>query len=171
MSIVKTVSNWCCVRLAIRAFCGALVLTGVIILGGGYPMASSTSDLMGGRLAHSVATGRLDGLEIEFWKGGGLPPPHYLSDQLRLMTQGDTEVVEFASLKWDDHFDPPNVQEKWIATVRSRDVHDIAQLMESTNFLHTAYSEETKPNIADCFSYEILLTYQGRQEKKKYYQK
>lgn len=137
----------------------------------GRAMTKSTAELILERLANSERTGRLDGLEIEFWKGGGLPPPNYKSDQLRLMTAGGREVIEFASLRWDSRFDPPSVQDKWILAVDPADVSEVARLLQSTQVFTGKYAEEVKPGIADIFSYEILVTADGRQEKRTYYRK
>ena len=40
--------------------------------------------------------GRLDGVTLEYWVGGGLPPPYYRSDQSRLLTSGGRDLLEFA---------------------------------------------------------------------------
>ena len=121
------------------------------------------------RLQAAERTGRLDGLEIEFWKGGGLPPPYYQSDQLRLMTVGIREVIEFATLKWDQNFDPPNLHEKWTLALQAAQTSEVTRLLLATQVFTAHYPEEEKPGIADIFSYEILLTADGTQVKRTYY--
>ena len=133
-------------------------------------MAKSTDDLILEQIAGSERTGTLDGLEIEFWKGGGLPPPDYKSDQLRLMTTGGRDVIEFASLKWDSRFDPPQVHEKWVVAANSVEIRKLAHLLQSTHVFTKQYPEEQNPGIADIFSYEVLVTAKGREEKRTYYQ-
>ena len=132
-------------------------------------MTDTTSELIFKGIETAERTGKLDKLEIEFWKGGGLPPPNYKSDQLRLMTTKGDEVIEFASLKWDSSFDPPNLQEKWVMPLRPSETREVARLLLATHTLTARYAEENNPGIADIFSYEILLTAGDRQEKRTYY--
>ena len=77
------------------------------------------------KLAEIERSGRLTGLEIEFWSGGGLPPPYYRSEQLRLTTRGGRDIMEFAKLKWDESFDPTAGAGKMALPIAARsDEHD-----------------------------------------------
>jgi hypothetical protein len=121
------------------------------------------------RLAAAERAGRLNGLEIEFWSGGGLPPPYYRSDQLRLMTRGAQDVVEFATIKWDESFNPPQLQEKWLLPLRPEQTSEVIRLLLATKVFTTTYPEEHNPNIGDVLSHEILLTADGAHLQRKYY--
>jgi hypothetical protein len=48
-----------------------------------------------GELRAVEASGRTDGREIEYFVGGGGPPPLYQLDQLRVMTREGRDVIEF----------------------------------------------------------------------------
>lgn len=134
-------------------------------------MTDSHEKIILADLLAAERTGRLDRLEIEFWKGGGLPPPYYRSDQLRLMTVGGQEVVEFAALKWDKSYDPPNLQEKWTLPLQPARTAEVARLLLAANVLTVSYPEEQDPRTADIFSYEILMTAGHTQVKRKYYRR
>ncbi len=47
-------------------------------------------------LAAVEKTGRLEGMEIEYYVSGGLPPPHYRSDQFRALTREGRDLLEYA---------------------------------------------------------------------------
>jgi hypothetical protein len=123
------------------------------------------------RLAEIERSGRLTGLEIEFWSGGGLPPPYYRSEQLRLATRGGRDIMEFAKLKWDESFDPPQLQEKWLYPLQPDQTSTVARLLLGSQALIRTYPEEQNPNIADILSHEIVLTANGSEVKRRYFRK
>ncbi len=123
------------------------------------------------KLAETERSGRLTGLEIEFWSGGGLPPPYYRSEQLRLTTRGGRDIVEFAKLKWDQSFDPPQLQDKWLYPLQPDQTSTIARLLLGSHAFTQTYPEEQNPNIADILSHEIVLTADGSEVKRRYFRK
>jgi hypothetical protein len=52
-------------------------------------------------LAQAQETGRLDGAGVEYFVGGGLPPPYYRLDSLRVMTREGRDIIQLDVPNWD----------------------------------------------------------------------
>jgi hypothetical protein len=130
-------------------------------------MNDSTREELRARLERAAAVGRLEGLEIEYWVGGGAPPPHYRSDQLRLLTQGDRDVFEFARPLWDASFDPPDLIEKFSADAAPADVQSVLRLILASGALDEA--GQTGPTAGfDMLATEILISDGARRFERKH---
>jgi len=134
-------------------------------------MANEQVDALLARLETTERTGRLSGLEIEYWRGGGPPPPLYRSEQLRLMSAGPQDLLEFAVQKWDPGFTPPTLHEVWTLPLRPAQVIEVTQLLLATNVFTAVYAEEQDPRIADIISYEILVSVSDTRLKRRYYRR
>ena len=121
------------------------------------------------RLANARSSGRLDGLTIEYWKGGGLPPPYHVSQQLRVMSAGGNDAVVFDNETWDAKYTPQNVHERWTAVARPEDVRSVAAMILDGDLLGKRFAEEDDPGIADILSHEIILAADGVEVKKTYF--
>jgi hypothetical protein len=111
------------------------------------------------RLERSAQTGRLDGLTIEYWVGGGLPPPHYRSDQFRLLTVEGRDTLELARPLWDDAFKPPQLVEKFQRPADAADVRRVAHLILDAGVFREPHDE--KPTGGDMLSTEVIVTAGG----------
>jgi hypothetical protein len=145
-------------RLAAAFACGCLALVCLVChlstMEGA--MNDATNEELRMRLERAAATGRLDGLEIEYWVGGGSPPPHYRSDQLRLFARGGRDVVEFARPLFDASFDPPDLVEKFTADAQPADVQGVARLVLAARLLDEAV--QTGPSAGfDVLATEIAI--------------
>ena len=109
-------------------------------------------------VAHAAETGQLAGLMVEFWRGGGLPPPLYRSEQLRLLTQDGADTAVFANLVFDERFNPPDVHEKWTVRVTADDIHEVARLLKETSVLEDAYAGQPAPAVADGTTTELIVS-------------
>jgi hypothetical protein len=125
-----------------------------------------SSDEFLARLERSAQTGRLGGLEIEYWIGGGQPPPYYRSDQFRLLTVQGRDTLEFARPLWDDAFKPPQLVEKFQRPANTADVRRIARLILDAG-VFTA-PQEDKPKGADILSTEVIVTAGGTRHQRAY---
>jgi hypothetical protein len=123
------------------------------------------------QLAHVEHSGSLKGMTIEIWSGGGQPPPYYKSDQLRLMPSNGQDFIEFASLRFDSHFDPPSVQDKWTLPADPARVREAAHLILSLKMFESVFPEERNPGLADILSYEFLFSLGKVQVSRRYYRK
>ncbi len=132
---------------------------------------TSKEQVITGQLVRVEKTGVLDGLSLELWRGGGLPPPYYRSDQLRFLSVGGRDVVEFASLKFDSRYDPPGVQDKWTIPAATADIKEAARLLLALRVLETQFPEERQPGVADVISYEIVASAEGVEVQRRYYRK
>ena len=132
-------------------------------------MASTQDSVVLHRLLQCEQTGRLDGLEIEIWTGGGQPPPYYRSDQFRLLVSSGRDVLEFARIKFDAAYEPPDIVEKFQLMAQPADVQTIARLLRETGVFSVRYAEEENPNIPDILSTEVIVTHNGQQHKRVYY--
>jgi hypothetical protein len=133
-------------------------------------MASGAEKVIA-KLAEAQQSGRLDGVTIEYWVGGGLPPPHYRSDQLRLLPEDGGDVVEFAKMRFDDHYDPPSLNDKWRVPATSAEVRSFARLLQESAALTKHYPEEDNPRIADILSTEVIVSYAGEKIERRYFRK
>ena len=116
-------------------------------------------------------TSVLGGLSLELWRGGGQPPPYYKSDQLRFLPVGGRDVIEFASLRFDSHYDPASVQDKWTITAAAADLQEAARLLLTLRVFETQFPEERSPGVADAISYEIIASAEGVEVQRRYYRK
>jgi hypothetical protein len=119
------------------------------------------------RLERSAQTGRLDGLEIEYWQGGGLPPPYYRSDQFRVLTVEGRDTLELARPLWDKAFEPPQLTETFQRPATPADVRHIARLILDAGVFRERHEEKSR--IGDGFSTEIIVT-AGKTRLKNVYQ-
>ena len=114
------------------------------------------------RIRQSVAmaaeTGHLAGLTAACWRGGGLPPPYYRSEQLRLLTQDGTDDAVFANLIFDKKFNPPDVHEKWTTTIAADDVRRVMGLLKESAVLEAAHAGQPLPAVADTITTEIIVS-------------
>jgi hypothetical protein len=100
------------------------------------------------------ATGSLGGVEFEYYVGGGLPPPHYRSDQLRLLVIDGIDTFEFVTPKYDSELDPyPNYRYRLRAS--REEVRRVARLVRESGVLET--SPPPKPAVEDLLRFEFLL--------------
>jgi len=120
-------------------------------------------------LARIVQQGRLGGVTIEYWVGGGLPPPHYRSDQLRLLTFESSDILEFARPYRDPAATREGIVEKFHLAVQPSDVRRIATLIIDIGVFERQFPEEKDPGRADALTTEVILTINGREFKRRYY--
>jgi hypothetical protein len=120
-------------------------------------------------LKQTAATGNLDHMEFEYWTGGGLPPPYYVSKQLRIRSlQGQTTLV-FNEVKYDKKYNPSNLVENSQVAAKPEDVKKVAQTLLDTRVYSSNFPEEKKIDTPDVLSTEIIVTLQGKAYKKIYY--
>jgi hypothetical protein len=153
------------VKNATGLVCAVLVWFSVAIAAQ-KPVGQDSSGEFLARLERSAQTGRLDGLEIEYWVGGGLPPPHYRSDQFRLLTVQGRDTLEIARPLWDDGFKPPQLIEKFQRPANMLDVRHIARLILDAG-VFTAQHED-KPAVGDGLSTEVIVTAGGTKHQRVY---
>jgi len=132
---------------------------------------TSKEHIITGQLERVEKTGVLEGLSLELWRGGGLPPPYYKSDQLRFLSVSGHDTVEFASLRFDASFDPPSVQDKWTIPAATADVKEAARLLLSLKVLETQFPEERPTGVADAISWEVIALSDGAEVQRRYYGK
>jgi hypothetical protein len=130
-------------------------------------MNDSNREELRARLERAAAVGRLEGLEIEYWVGGGAPPPHHRSDQLRLLTQGGRDVVEFARPLWDESFDPPDLIEKFTADAEPADVQSVLRLILESRVLDETGQTGATAGF-DMLATEILISDGARRFERKH---
>jgi hypothetical protein len=122
-------------------------------------------------LARAAATGRLHGLEIEVWHGGGQPPPYYRSDQFRLLTQGGRDIQTFARPLFYPGSEPETLMEQFRMEVGPEMIRTLAGLIQEGGFFARSFPEETHAGGADAFSTELILTFEGRQCQRRYFRR
>jgi hypothetical protein len=122
------------------------------------------------RLQRLETTGRLDGMEIEYWVGGGHPPPSYRSEQFRWLTWEGRDTLEFATIAYAPVYEQP-LTLKWQWPASPADVQAAARLLRETRVWAAEYTEEAKPPTADVIRTEVVVTRAGQEHKKVYYQR
>jgi hypothetical protein len=119
-------------------------------------------------LTRMEATGRLEGVEFEHYVGGGLPPPHYRSDQFRLLTRDGHDVVQFAapnySAKPDKDASYP--LDKYWLPAQPEDVKKIARILREGRAFDSSAPRTT---VADAVRTELVFTIVGKDHKATYW--
>jgi hypothetical protein len=123
------------------------------------------------QLRRCEATGRMDGLEIEYWTGGGHPPPYFRSDQFRLLTVGGIEMLEFDTLAYAPRFRGEALILEFQLPARPEDVRTVARLLRETGVFTDRYPEEEDPRTSDILRTEVMVTVGGREHKRVYYRR
>lgn len=134
-------------------------------------MSQPTVDSLIATLEERARTGQLGGIEIEYWVGGGLPPPYYRSEQLRLLTVDGQDTLELAILRFDERYDPPSLVEKWQLPARPADVREVVRLLLATQVFRARYPEEDDLGVADILSTEIIVTVPPGEHKRRYFRR
>lgn len=124
-------------------------------------MQELSADQLRARLQTCANTGHLNGLEIEYWVGGGQPPPYYRSDQLRFLPTSDGETLELARPLWDTAFDPPQLTEKFERPAKPVEIQQVARLIVAARVFTERYPEEDKRGASDVLSTEVIITAEG----------
>jgi hypothetical protein len=144
---------------------GGLVL---ILMGwGASPPATGQPPLP--ELARVAERGRLDSVTIEYWVGGGLPPPLYRSDQFRLLTVDNADILEFARPYRDPADKREGLVEKFQLAAQRADVRKLARLILDVGVFSRQFPEEKDPGRADAIATEVIVTAGGREFKRRYF--
>ncbi len=120
-------------------------------------------------LGGCLAQGRLDGCEVEYWTGGGLPPPYYRSDQFRLHAIEGREVVELARPRYDVPA-PGDAYpvERFIMDARPEHVRAVVQMILAGNVFTERHPEEDAARAPDALSTEVIVTVEGVAFERRY---
>lgn len=113
--------------------------------------------------------GRLNGVTIEYWVGGGPPPPFYRSDQFRLLTVENSDILEFARPYHDPKKKLEGLVEKFQLAAQPSAVRRLAQLIIDTGVFRQRFPEEKDPGRADALSTEVIVSIGGREFKRRYF--
>lgn len=121
-------------------------------------------------LARLAEQGKLDGVTIEYWVGGGLPPPFYRSDQFRLVTVARGDILEFTRPYHDpDRTKSSESNERFYLVAQPSDVRKLAQLIVDTRAFERRFQEEEDPGRADALTTELIVTVGDHQYKRRYF--
>lgn len=112
-------------------------------------------------LSRMEATGKLEGVEFEHFVGGGLPPPHYVADQLRLLVQDGHDTIEFSAPNYKAQAAQgqayPN--DEYQLPAQPDDVKAIARALREG---HAFEFSEPTTTVADAVRTELVLTVAGK---------
>lgn len=108
-------------------------------------------------LARCEQTGAIGHVTIEYWVGGGLPPPNYRSEQLRMFATTTGTVLEFAKVIWDKNYDPPNLHQKWTIPATPEDVRQLAHLLSTSGLLTIAANPPRPTDRPDAIAREFIV--------------
>jgi hypothetical protein len=121
-------------------------------------------------LKTAETTGKLDGLEIEHYVGGGLPPPYYRSEQLRLLVQEGRDVLRFVTPNYDPALRKGNTypRDTYVLPATPDDVKLVARLLRETGALRAPVPSATEPKVADALRTEWVISAHGKETKRVY---
>jgi hypothetical protein len=126
-------------------------------------------------LSRMSSDGRLSGCVIEYWVGGGQPPPHYRSDQFRLLTADGRDVMEVARPRYDVRVPPdagPGYAVERARLAASRDdVRAVARAIVACGVFSRHFPEEQNPRVADILSTEVIVTVNSRAFSRRYFRR
>jgi hypothetical protein len=113
--------------------------------------------------------GRLDGLQLAYWVGGGQPPPYYRSEQFRVFSTPTSAQMEFSLLRFDSKLTPNDVTETFTLAADAANIRAIASMLLDKKVFEGRFPEETNPKIGDIFSHEIIATAGAVKLRRTYY--
>lgn len=115
-------------------------------------------------LARMEATGKLEGVEFEHYVGGGLPPPYYHSEQLRLIARDGRDTIEFAKANFSSKpaKDTPYPRDVYQLVAQAEDVKSLARVLRAGRAFDVA---APTVQIADSVRIELVLTVGGKPHK------
>ena len=120
-------------------------------------------------LARLAREGKLNGATIEYWVGGGLPPPHYRSDQFRLFEGSGGDMLHVARPYNDPVAKRQGLVERFRLEALPDEVRLIARLVIDSGIFDPRFAEEKDPGIADALKTEVNLTVAGREYKRQFF--
>lgn len=104
------------------------------------------------------ASGTLGGVVVEYWFGGGQPPPYYRSDQLRLFRGEEGDMAQFATLAYAPFFEPPSVVARFRIPASAADIREVARLLRTSGVFSPEAPEPPGLGGADALSTELIVT-------------
>ena len=112
-------------------------------------------------LARMEGTGKLEGVEFEHFVGGGLPPPHYVADQLRLLERDGHDAIEFSAPNYKAQAakDKAYPNDVYQLPAQPDDVKAIARALREG---HAFEFSSPKTTVADAVRTELVLTVAGK---------
>jgi hypothetical protein len=121
-----------------------------------------------------IVQGQLAGCEIEYWTGGGQPPPYYRSDQFRLHTVDGRDVAELAKPRYDVPAPSPEggyPVERDVLTALPEHVRAVAQMIVVCGVFTEHFAEEQNPRVADILSTEVIVRVGGHAFSRRYFRR
>jgi hypothetical protein len=133
------------------------------------PLSADDRELIG-RLEAAETKGHLEDLEIEYWVGGGLPPPHHRSDQLRFLLVDGKPTIELNVATFDPKR-PDLSSIEYRAPLAPDDLHAVATSIRETGVFLKTFPEEQKPDQLDILRTEVVVSTRDRSKhvKRIYY--
>lgn len=122
-----------------------------------------------GLLAAAETSGKLDGIEIEHYVAGGLPPPHYRSEQFRLFVHEGRDTLRFVTPDFQAHHEGtayPNHTYDLPAT--PADVRTIARLVRESGAFAKAVPVDEPAGAPDRMRTELAVILHGKEAKRVY---
>ena len=127
------------------------------------------SDIIAEKLALAATTGRADGLTIEYWIGGGQPPPYYRSEQLLVTSHDDRLTITQAVMRFPPRLAPAEVLEIRTLTSDDEELRRLAEELISTQFDVAVFEEESDPPIGRVISHQISVRFKNAELRKTSY--
>lgn len=126
-----------------------------------------TDPVVSAALTRMEAIGKLEGVEFEHYVGGGLPPPYYVSDQLRLLARDGRDTIQFAAPNYKSKpvKDEAYPRDVYTLPAQPDDVKTIAKILREGRTFETSTMASAP---ADGVRTELLLTVAGKQHKATY---
>ena len=119
-------------------------------------------------LKKAEATGKLDGLEIEHYIGGGMPPPYYRSEQFRLYGDAGRDTLAFVTPDYTANVGQGEAYPRSAYRIASTpaEVTTIARLVRESGAFDMAPPSDAGP--ADAFRTEVVVMLGGKEVKRVY---
>lgn len=132
--------------------------------GGSKVQLSQEETALLARLETAEKTGQLQDLEVEYWIGGGAPPPYSRSDQLRFMVAEGKGVMELNKQTFDEKR-PDVVLVEYRLPLEPSELRAVAGLFRETAVFQTRFPEEQKPDVADILRTEVTISSADRKKR------
>ena len=86
-----------------------------------------------------------------------------------MITVDGRDLLEFAKLKFDERYTPPNLLEKYQLPAQASEIQAVIRHVLDTGLFKKRFPEEENPRIADIFSTEVIVTLHGHNFMRRYF--
>src|SRR5882672_3634148 len=109
-------------------------------------------------------------LLFSFWVRGGDPGEGFTSDKLEVQCEKELCEANFVRTRFDEEYSPPYLAEQFTGHLSLQDVTDLLKLAVGSSLFRKEFPSEKKPPIADILKETWVLSKEGIQLQKTFFE-